>query len=178
MGAGPPEPPTASPWVTRFTPLLPPGGRVLDVAAGQGRHTRHLTAHGHAVLAVDRDVTGLQDLASREDVEVVTADLEQDPWPFPGQRFEGIVVTNYLHRPLLPVLLDSLAPRGVLLYETFAVGQERHGRPRDPAFLLRPGELLELVHGRLGVVAYEDVELPRPARVQRLAAVRDATSAG
>jgi SAM-dependent methyltransferase len=143
------------------------------VAAGRGRHTRFLLEAGHAVVAVDRDVSGLQGLKGHPDLEVVAADLENRPWPFPGQRFTGVVVTNYLHRPLLPVLVDALKPAGVLLYETFAEGHERFGRPRNPAWLLRHGELLELVRGRLRVVAYEDVELPRPARVQRIAAVRE-----
>lgn len=164
-----------SPWITRFAALVPAGGTVLDVAAGRGRHTRWLLDAGHAVVAVDRDVAGLRDLTRNPDLEVVAADLERGTWPLSGRRFAGIVVTNYLHRPLLPVLIDALVPGGVLLYETFAVGHERHGRPRNPDWLLRPGELLDLVRGRLRVVAYEDLEVPRPARIQRIAAVHGPT---
>lgn len=161
-----------SPWVARFADLIPPGGDVVDVAAGEGRHTRYLADRGHHVLAVDRDTSALADLQARDDVEVVDADLEVAPWPFAARRFAGVVVTNYLHRPLLPTLLAALAPGGTLLYETYAVGQERLGRPTNPDHLLRPGELLDMVAGELRVVAYEDVLLPRPARVQRIAASR------
>ncbi len=145
---------------------------MLDVAAGGGRHTRWFVARGHHVVAVDRDTSLLLELAD-SDVEVVEADLEGGPWPFPGQRFDVIVVTNYLHRPLLPTLVDAVARGGALLYETFAVGQERYGRPSNPDWLLQPGELLEAVRGELRVVAYEDVTTDRPSRVQRIAAVRD-----
>ena len=161
-----------SPWVVRFAPLLPPGA-VLDLAAGSGRHTRHLLAAGRTVTAVDRDLSGLADLAGRPGLELVAADLETDAgWPLGHRRFAGIVVTNYLHRPLFPALLDALSPAGVLIYETFAVGQERFGRPTNPDFLLRPGELLDVVRGRLTVLAYEDLEVDEPARkrVQRICA--------
>lgn len=131
------------------------------------------------MVAVDRDTSALLELqggvdgAQHGDVEVVAADLEGGPWPFPERRFDVIVVTNYLHRPLLPTLVDAVAPGGALLYETYAVGQERYGRPSNPDWLLRPGELLEVVRGRLRVVAYEDVTTARPSRMQRIAAVRD-----
>jgi SAM-dependent methyltransferase len=160
-----------SPWIQRFSPLVAAGGEVLDVAAGGGRHTRWFLARGHRVVAVDRDTRALASVAGHPDLEVVQADLESGSWPFEGRRFAGVVVTNYLHRPLLPALVASVA--GVLLYETFAVGQERFGRPRDPEFLLRPHELLDAVRGELRVVAYEDVLTPRPSCVQRLAAVRE-----
>lgn len=159
----------ASPWVQRFADLVPPGGTVLDLAAGRGRHTRLFHERGHPVVAVDRDVSGFADLG----VEVVRADLERAAWPLAERRFDGVVVTNYLHRPLLPMVVQAVAPGGALIYETFADGQQRHGRPSNPDHLLRPGELLDAVVGSLRVVAYEDVELPRPARVQRIAAVRD-----
>jgi SAM-dependent methyltransferase len=162
----------ASPWVVRFAPLVAEGGVVLDVAAGGGRHTRWFVDAGRRVVAVDRDTSALLDLAERDDVEVVQADLEQSPWPLPERRFDGVVVTNYLHRPLLPTLVASVASGGVLIYETFAVGQQRYGRPTNPDWLLRPGELLEAVRGELTVVAYEDVTTDRPARVQRIAAIR------
>jgi SAM-dependent methyltransferase len=143
---------------------------VLDVAAGNGRHTRLFVERGHAVVAVDRDPRALDGAAAR--VEVVRADLEDgSPWPLGARRFGGIVVTNYLHRPLLPILVDRLEPGGVLIYETFARGHERFGKPSNPDFLLEPGELLRAVAGRLRVVAFEDVTLPDRV-VQRIAAVR------
>jgi hypothetical protein len=125
-------------------------------------------------VAVDRDTTDMADLAGSPALEIMTFDLEAGrPWPLGGRRFAGIVVTNYLHRPLLPAIVGAVAPGGCLLYETFAVGNERFGKPSNPAFLLRPGELLDAVAGRLQVVAYEhlDVTEPRPAAVQRIAAV-------
>lgn len=146
---------------------------MLDLACGGGRHARFLAAQGFEVLAVDRDA-GLFP-APPDGVTVVAADLEGGPWPFPGRRWDAIVVTNYLHRPLLPVLAGSLELGGVLVYETFARGNERFGKPSNPDFLLAPGELLEAVRGRLRVVAYEDlvVDEPRPAAVQRLCARRE-----
>lgn len=163
----------ASAWIARFAPLLPPGGPVLDLACGAGRHLRLLRALEHPVVGLDRDLSALADLRGREGVELIEADLEDGaPFPLAGRRFGGVVVTNYLHRPLLPALVEAVAPGGLLLYETFARGNERFGRPGNPDFLLRPGELLEAVRGRLRVLAYEDLEVtePRPAAVQRLAA--------
>ena len=162
-----------SAWVTRWAPLIRPGGEVLDLACGAGRHARWLARLGFEVSAVDRDTSLFADPPAG--VALLQADLEDGPWPYPGVRFDGIVVTNYLHRPLLPVLVDSLEPGGVLLYETFAQGNERFGKPSNPAFLLEPGELLEAVGGRLRVLAYEDlvVDQPRPAAVQRLCARRE-----
>lgn len=162
-----------SPWIARWAELVPAAGRVLDVAAGGGRHTRFFLGRGHPVTAVDRDSSALADLRSDSRVEILTADLERDDWPLTGRTFDGVVVTNYLHRPRLADLVAAVAPGGALLYETFAVGQERFGRPSNPDFLLRPGELLEAVAGWLRVVAYEDIVLDRPACVQRIAAVRD-----
>lgn len=162
----------ASPWIRRFTPLLRPGCSVLDVACGGGRHVHWFLQQGFEVVAVDRDAQAVAPL--RGLARVVVADIENGPWPLPGERFGAVVVTNYLWRPLLPRLLDSLADGGVLLYETFAVGNETVGRPRSPDFLLRPGELLEAARG-LRVVAYEDGFLDGPPRfVQRIAAMRDA----
>jgi SAM-dependent methyltransferase len=145
---------------------------VLDLAAGSGRHTRLFLEAGHRVVAIDRDVTALNLLAS-ERLEIVTADLEDgSPWPIPGLRFSGVVVTNYLHRPLMKRIVDAVAPAGVLIYETFAIGQECFGKPSNPDFLLRPGELLEAVRDKLRVIAFEDLTLddPRPAVVQRICA--------
>lgn len=164
---------SASPWVRRFAAIVPPG-EVLDLACGSGRHARLFAGMHHPVLAADRDPAALA-AAAGAGVTTLDIDLEADgaPWPFAAGRFAGIVVTNYLHRPLLGQLCASLAPDGVLIYETFALGNEAFGKPANPAFLLRPGELLELAaaHG-LTVLAYEDGVLadPKPARVQRLCA--------
>ena len=163
----------ASPWVNRFAPLVRAGGTVLDVAAGSGRHTRLFLARGHDVVAVDWNTEGLADLAGTERLTILEADLELGgPWPFLDRRFAAIVVTNYLHRPLLPLLPGALEPGGVLIYETFADGNAAFGKPSNPDFLLRRGELLDAFADKLEVVAYEDgiVETPRPAVVQRICA--------
>lgn len=164
-----------SPWVLRFAPLIRAGGEVLDLACGEGRHARALAALGLRVEAVDRDIGALAALADTANVGVRQADLEGGPWPYAGRCFDAIVVTNYLHRPLFPLLVDALREGGVLIYETFMSGNERFGRPSNPDFLLRPGELLE-AFGSLQVVAFEQGEaaLPKPAAVQRLCAVRGA----
>ncbi|MEO5843539.1 MAG: class I SAM-dependent methyltransferase [Caldimonas sp.] len=167
----PPHTLAPSPWIARWTHLVAPGGSVLDVAAGNGRHARWLAERGHAVTAIDRDGAALAPLAAI--AEVVVADIESAPWPLAGRRFDAVVVANYLWRPLLPILKASLTPGGVLLYETFAVGNETVGRPSRPDFLLAPGELLDAAAG-LRIVAYEDGFLTDPDRfVQRLAAIRE-----
>ena len=163
----------SSPWVRRFAGAVP-AGEVLDLACGSGRHARLVAGLGHQVLAADRDPQALA-AAAGAGIDTLQIDLEAEGarWPFEPGRFAGIVVTNYLHRPLFQNLLDSLAPDGVLIYETFALGNEAFGKPSNPAFLLRPGELLELAaQGGLTVLAYEDgvVADPKPARVQRLCA--------
>jgi len=159
-----------SAWVEQWAQLIRPGGAVLDVAGGSGRHARFLARLGFEVTGVDRDASLFRDRPA--EIEWVEADIENGPWPFAGRRFDGIVVTNYLHRPLLPTLVASLEPGGVLLYETFAQGNERFGKPSNPAYLLAPGELLDAVRGSLRVVAYEDrvVQHPRPAAIQRVCA--------
>src|SRR5688572_15787188 len=139
-----------SPWVVRFAPLLAEACTVLDVACGGGRHTRYFLERGHQVVAVDRDVSAVQGSGA----EVMEADLEAGSDPPWGRRtFGAVVVTNYLHRPLLPHVVSAVAVNGVLLYETFAAGNERFGRPRRPEFLLRPGELLDMVRAGFRVVA-------------------------
>jgi len=164
---------TSSQWVRRFLPLIKAEGSVLDLACGQGRHSLLLAQRGYRVEAVDRDAGTLAGISAKAP-EIVTrvADLEGGPWPYHGRKFDGIVVTNYLFRPLLPMLLDALDASGVLIYETFMAGNERFGKPSNPAFLLRPDELLDAVRGRLMVVAFEqgEVDVPRPAVVQRLCA--------
>lgn len=178
MGHGDDAP---SGWVQRWTHLLKPQSRALDLAAGRGRHTRWLQSRGHRVLAVDRDAQALAaiDALKLPGVETLTADLEGAHWPLPGQNFDAIVVTNYLWRPLLPTLVHSLAPGGVLIYETFAAGNETVGKPSRPDFLLRTGELLEVCQD-LRIVAFEDGYLGPPATerfVQRVVATRPSESA-
>ncbi len=162
--------------MTRFAPLIRAGGSVLDVACGSGRHVRWLAARGWRVTAVDRDAAAIDALRGVA-AEAVVADLERAAWPLPGRRYDAVVVTHYLWRPLWPALRAALADGGVLLYETFARGHERHGRPSRPEFLLDRGELLRVFDG-LVVVAYEDGDEDRPARcVQRIAAVAAAGDA-
>lgn len=163
------------PWVRRWSGLIPSGGQVLDLACGNGRHAVHLAGQGHRVVAVDRDL-GLSASARQvAGIEWRELDLETGVWPFEAGAYQGIVVTNYLHRPLFAHLFDALAPGGVLIYATFSMGQARHGRPRNPVFLLMPGELLEAVRGRMRVVAYEDVEETgaRTVCMQRLCAIKN-----
>ena len=161
-------------WIVRFAPLVPAGATVLDLACGAGRHARLFLERGHPVTAIDVDVTGLDDLRGHPQLEIVQADLENAPWPLAGRRFGAVVATNYLWRPLFPMILDAVDGGGVLLYETFARGNEAYGRPTNPEFLLQPGELIEVVRGRLQIVAYEHgyLERPRPGVKQRLCAAR------
>ena len=175
----------ASAWVRRFAPLVPAGGTaggtaggmVLDVACGGGRHTRLFLDLGFGVTAIDRDTSGVADLKDLPAAEIIEADLEDGAaWPLAGRVFAAVVITNYLHRPLLPILRDAVEAGGVLIYETFAEGNERFRRPRNPDHLLTDGELFELGRGRLNVVAYEHGITEaggETAVVQRLAAVND-----
>ena len=171
------EPP--SPWVARFAHLVAPGATVLDVACGAGRHAKLFAQRGAIVDAVDRDAALADAFSGLAAVRFLAADLEAGAWPYPGRHFDAIIVTNYLHRPLFPVLRECLADGGVLIYETFARGNEAFGKPSNPAFLLQPRELLDAFAEGFFVVAFEDglVEAPRPARVQRLCAVRGAPRA-
>lgn len=160
-----------SAWVLRHLDLVNPGGLVLDLAAGRGRHSRLLLDRGFRVRAVDRDVTAVSALAGPR-CTVDEIDLETgEPWAL-GGGYDGIVVTNYLHRLLLPAIAGALGPGGAVIYETFAQGNERFGRPSSPDFLLRPGELIK-AFASLTIVAFEqgEVTTPRPAVIQRIAAV-------
>jgi SAM-dependent methyltransferase len=159
-----------SAWLQRWAHLIAPGSRVLDVACGAGRHMRWLAAQGHTVQGVDRNPEAVA--LAEAFGPVVSADIENGPWPLAGQTFGAVVVTHYLWRPLLPVIVQSVAPGGVLIYETFAAGNETVGKPSRPDFLLQPGELLRATEG-LRTVAYEDGFEASPERfVQRIAAVR------
>src|SRR6266478_1064924 len=162
-----------SPWVRRWAALIRRGGRVLDVACGHGRHLRYLSSLGFAVVGVDRDEAALVAHRGIGGVEIRVADIEAGPWPFAPGGFDGVVVTLFLH------LVGALRPGGVLIYETFALGNERYGRPSNPAFLLRPDELLHSLEP-LAVVAFEQglISAPKQAVIQRVCAVRaDASSA-
>ena len=185
---------TPSAWVARFAALVP-AGEVLDLACGSGRHARLFASLGHPVLAVDRDATALASLCACGDPGLVTrrVDLEPAPaelaarqaeatWPFQAGRYAAIVVTNYLYRPTLAALPSCLVPGGILIYETFARGNERFGKPSNPDFLLAPNELLHLALQAtppLQLVAFEQghVDFPAPAMVQRLCARRPDDSA-
>ena len=159
-----------SAWLQRWAHLMAPGSTVLDVACGAGRHMRYLSTLGHRVTGVDRNPEAAA--LAHGSGSVMCADIENGPWPFAGQTFGCVVVTNYLWRPLLPTLVASLAPGGVLIYETFAAGNESVGKPSRPDFLLQPGELLRVTEG-LRTVAYEDGFEASPDRfVQRIVAVR------
>jgi len=166
----------------RFASELGPGSRVLDLACGAGRHARMLLDAGHHVTAVDVDLSGVTDLEGHPSVSLRAADLEDgSPWPLPGATFDGVIVTNYLHRPIFPAVLAAVATGGMLLYETFARGNEQYGKPSNPDFLLRPAELLEVVRsdGEAGGFEILDfsqgfTDTPKPAVVQRIAARRPA----
>lgn len=156
-------PPSA--WVRRWAPRVV-AGTVLDLACGAGRHSRLFVERGLRAVAVDREA---QDIPG---TRFIQADLESgNPWPLPGERFQAVVVTNYLHRPLFPQLVEALAPGGLLIYETFMLGNERHGKPSNPDFLLRPGELLDAFRG-LAVLGFEEgfAATPKPSMIQRLCA--------
>ena len=160
-----------SPWVKRWSHLVAPGASVLDVACGSGRHVRWFARQGCRGTALDRDAGAVEPL--RKIAAVVVADIEGAAWPLPGQTFGAVIVTNYLWRELFPVLMQCLAPGGVLIYETFAFGQQSVGKPSNPAFLLRPGELLGATRG-LRTVAFEDGFVAPPDRyVQRIVAVNE-----
>ncbi|CFX07374.1 conserved protein of unknown function [Candidatus Filomicrobium marinum] len=169
----------ASEWVRRFLPGVRPGGRVLDVACGSGRHLSLALGAGYVVTGIDRDTSRARDTLTGEagrwpaNVDLVELDLEDgSPFPVPAGTCDGVIVTNYLWRPLLPGIVAAVSHTGLLIYETFATGNGRFGKPSNPAFLLQPGELIDVVAGRLTPIAYEHVHLRDPDRyVQRIAAV-------
>ena len=166
---------TPSDWVVRFAPSVPAGAAVLDLACGTGRHSRFFLERGHRVTGIDRYSAGVADLLGRGDFTLIEADLEGGgDWPLGTQEFAAVVVTNYLFRPILPRIVGAVAEGGILIYETFAEGNARFGRPRNPDFLLRSGELLRAVDGTLTTIAYEHGEVARPASalVQRICARR------
>lgn len=152
----PAKPASPSRWVDRFLPGVSEGGDILDVACGAGRHMRLALEQGYRVTGIDRDVSRLDDIAGRRDVSLIEADLETGlAFPLRDMRYDGVIVTNYLWRGILSDIVGCVADDGLLIYETFALGQERHGKPSNPDFLLKPNELLEAVLPRLVVIAYE-----------------------
>ena len=158
-------------WVVQHTGHIAEGGRVLDVACGSGRHTRYLLDLGFRVTAIDRDISRLADIIEDESLRVLEYDLEDGTrWPLPGETFDGIVITNYLFRPLFPRLAEALSEGGVLIYQTFAAGNEAYGKPRNPDFLLLENELQEFFGEKFKVLAFHQgfVETPSPAVVQRI----------
>lgn len=162
-------------WICRYAQYIPSGGLVLDLACGNGRHTRWLAANNWRVCAVDRDAAALANLQHLPGVSTKIIDLEKDIWPLQGYRFDGIIVSRYLHRPLFPHLLNALKTHGVLIYETFMDGNERYGRPRNPDYLLRSNELLENFLPHLTIIAFEQGEFQEPdtAVVQRICAISE-----
>ena len=177
---------SASGWVQRWSHLVKSQGAVLDVACGRGRHTRWFYEKNHTLTLVDISQDAIDSIAKTipfpgDRYEAVVADIENGPWPFASRQFDAVVVTNYLWRALMPTLLGSLAPGGVLIYETFTQGNETVGKPSRPDFLLRTGELLEMCSD-LRIVAFEEGfqagrEGQSPRFVQRIAAVREAARA-
>lgn len=162
-------------WIQRFAPAIPDAGEILDLACGGGRHGRLFLAAGRATVFVDRNLEDVADLRPHPLAELVQADLEDgSPWPLGARRFAGVVVTNYLWRPLFPHLIAATQPGGLLLYETFLVGQERFGRPTNTEFMLRPNELFDVLKADFDILAFEQGEdpEPKPGMRQRIAARR------
>ena len=161
-----------SPWIEKYSKLIPQNGPVLDVACGSGRHSLHLLGIGYDVVAVDIDIAKISEIQRDPKLSIVEADLEKDPWPFSKSAFSGVVVVNYLWRPLFADLLDALLPGGILLYDTFAQGNEKYGRPSNPDFLLAPDELRNFFQGKLEILDYFHgyMEAPKPAVHQSIAA--------
>jgi len=165
---------TPSRWLCQHADRIKQGGTVLDVAAGYGRNARWLAEHGYRVEAVDRNADALKSLNGISGIHTRIADLENADWPYVSQQFDAVIVCRYLHRPLFQYLISSLAPQGLLIYETFMQGQESYGKPNNPDFLLQPDELVEAFGKDLNVLAFEQGELEKspPAMLQRLCAIR------
>jgi SAM-dependent methyltransferase len=162
-------------WVARFASLVKSGGTVLDLACGKGRHAHYLAGLEYQVTAVDRDISNIGKAETARNIELIEADLEDgSPWPLGSRRFDAIVVTNYLYRPLFPTIIDTLEEDGILIYETFSLGNEDYGRPSNLNFLLKPGDLLSVCSDRLRLIAYEEgvLETPSPAVKQRICAIK------
>jgi SAM-dependent methyltransferase len=164
-----------SPWIVKHAPLIRNNGRVLDLACGSGRHAIWLAKQGYRVDALDRDARALANMAGMDNINVFIVDLEAGDWPGSGQRYDGIIVSRYLYRPLLARLAELLNSDGILVYETFMAGNERYGKPSNPDFLLLPNELLEIYSPLLGIIAFEqgEVKTPRPAVMQRICAKKN-----
>ena len=165
-----------SEWVRRFYGQIPKNGLILDLAGGSGRHTRFLTQKGFKLLLLDNDIAKAKDLQDVENIVLMEYDLEDgSTLPFPKSSFQGVVVTNYLYRPIFPQLLNLLDDGGILIYETFAVGNEKYGRPTNPDYLLKSGELISLVSPQMRIIAYEECLVRRPTKayVQRLTAAKN-----
>jgi SAM-dependent methyltransferase len=161
-------------WVVRHSTRIAPGGQVLDLACGSGRHAIWLAQQGYHVEAVDRDSTLLSNMMEIANIHLTTTDLEAGTWPYAAQQFDGIIVSRYLHRPLFPHIAEALKPGGVLIYETFMQGNERYGKPSNPDFLLQPDELHNVFSPWLTELAFEQGEepSPKPAVMQRICAVK------
>lgn len=155
--------------IARLDPLGPEGLRVLDLAAGGGRHARYLLDLEYPVLAVDHDVSGLDYLAGREGLEILARDLEDgSPWPFANERFRAVIVANYLHRPTLAATIALVASGGCLIYETFGTGNEKYGKPSNPDFLARPHEIAAAARTQgFQVMVDEHVEESEPVPAVR-----------
>ena len=165
-----------SKWVTRFVTLIAPGGTVLDLASGHGRHTKFLLKNGFKVTSLDANISGLKTISDKNGLEIIEKNLEKcGSWPLGQRQFSGVIVTNYLHRPLFPHIISSLKDNGVLIYETFAIGNQNFGKPTNPKFLLKPGELLAEVFGKLRIVAYEEgfFQTPKKSVKQRICAIKN-----
>lgn len=170
---------TPSNWVTRHAEAIPVGATVLDHACGSGRHARWLATRGWRVVAVDRDEAAIAGLQALDGIEAWVTDLEAPHWPLAGRQFDAVVVTNYLYRPHFDALLASVAPGGILIYETFMLGNEAFGKPSNPDFLLRPDELRERLADGFSLIAFEQgpSTSPKPAVMQRAAACKLAIGA-
>jgi SAM-dependent methyltransferase len=164
-----------SPWVVKHLPLIKKGGRVLDLACGNGRHAIWIAQQGYQVDAIDRDVQAVSGMLDMDNINVQILDIEAGEWPGPGQKYDGIVVSRYLYRPLLTSLPEILNSGGVLIYETFMVGNERYGKPGNPNFLLSSNELLSVYSPLLSIISFEQVEEsnPKPAVIQRICGLKN-----